>query len=75
MQDTSGNVVLTLSSATAGQVTINESGANAWSITVEPRVLTISGGVYSWGLETTDADGVIKLRLSGTIKIKGDLVI
>ena len=75
LQDTSGSVVLTLSSATAGEVTINESGANAWSVTVEPRVLTLSGGIYSWGLETTDADGVIKIPFAGTIKIKGDLVI
>ncbi|MEY3898670.1 MAG: hypothetical protein RLZZ214_4192 [Verrucomicrobiota bacterium] len=75
MQDTSGNVALDLTSATEGQVTINESAPNAWSVTVEPRILTLSSGVYSWGFETTDSAGVVKIRLAGSIKIKGDLVI
>ncbi len=75
MQDTSGNVALDLTSATAGQVTINESAANAWSVTVEPRVLTLSSGVYSWGLKTTDSEGVEDIPFAGTIKIKRSPVI
>lgn len=56
-KDDSGNVDLTLSSATAGQITINTATAYAWSFTVEPRALSLSPGTYSWAVETTDADG------------------
>jgi hypothetical protein len=74
-QDADGAVALTLSSATAGQVTINTATANAWSITVEPRILTLTAGTYTYGLETTDADGREKPRMAGTIVIKPDPVV
>jgi len=74
LQDEAGEVALTLSSATAGQVTINTATPNAWDVTVEPLVLTIAAGTYRWGLETTDSTGLIKIRIGGTLKIKPDLV-
>jgi len=75
IQDCDGNAVLTLSSATAGQVTINNAAPNLWDVTIEPRVLSIDPGEYSWGLETTDDDGVVKHRIGGTIPIKADQVV
>jgi len=57
-RDESGTVVLTLSSATAGQITINTATAYAWSFTVEPRTLSLTAGFYSWAVETTDSAGV-----------------
>ena len=69
IQDEDGNAALTLTSATAGQVTLNTTTAGAWDITVEPRTLTLDAGSYSYALETTDADGVIKPQMAGTLTI------
>lgn len=67
--DSTGAVVLTLTSATAGQVTINTATANAWSITVEPRILSLDAGFYPFTLYTTDADGIRAPRWIGTFRI------
>jgi len=75
LQTLAGVAVLSLSSATAGQVTINTATANAWSVTVEPRVLTIAAGEYLYGLEFTDADSVVKTYLTGSLSILADPVI
>jgi hypothetical protein len=75
LQDSDGNAVLTLSSATTGEVTINTATADAWSVTVEARVLDLTPGIYSFGLEFTDANGDIKTHLAGTQEITRDLVI
>jgi hypothetical protein len=75
LQDSTGAVALTLTSATAEQVTINTATANAWSVTVEPRILTLTAGVYSFGLEFTDSASVVKTYLAGTLEIKPDRVI
>jgi len=75
LQDGDGNAALTLSSASAGQVTINTATANAWSVTVEPRILSLAPGIYSYGLEFTDADGTVKTYLAGTLQIQPDRVI
>lgn len=69
-KDSTGAVVLTLTSATAGQVTITSATANAWSITVEPRILTLPDGFYSFTLFTTDADGFRAPRWEGTFRIE-----
>jgi len=50
---------LTLSSATAGQITINTATAYAWSFTVEPRALNLAAGTYSFAVEVTDSAGVV----------------
>ena len=70
IKDEDGNTVLTLTSATAGQVTINVATANAWSVTVEPRTLTLDAATYSWSLVTTDNGGIAKPRLVGTLEVK-----
>lgn len=75
LQTESGAVALTLLSANAGEVTINSSTANAWSITVEPRIINLDAGTYSFGMETTDADGVVKTRMAGLLEVKADPVI
>lgn len=74
LQDAAGNIALTLSSAAAGEVTINATTANAWSVTVESRSLNLAAGTYTYALETTDADGVIKPRMIGTLRIKPEPV-
>lgn len=68
--NSSGADVLTLSSATVGEVTITTSTANAWDITVEPRILTLTAGHYAFTLYTTDADGFRAPRWEGTFKIE-----
>ena len=65
-----GAVVLTRTSATAGQVTLNTATANAWDITVEPLILSLAAGYYSFTLYTTDADGVRAPRWEGTFRIE-----
>ena len=75
LQDSDGTAALTLSSATSGEVTINTATGNAWSVTVDERVLTLAAGIYSFGLEFTDADSVVKTHLAGTLEIKADPVI
>jgi len=72
LKDSNGAAALTLTSATAGQVTLNKTAARQWDITVESRILSLDAGIYSWALETTDADGVIKPRLIGDLKINAD---
>ena len=72
IQDDDGNVALTLSSAVNGEVTINVSTAGAWSITVEPRNLTITAGSYRYALVTTDSAGREKPRMEGKLRIKPD---
>jgi len=72
LKDSNGAAALTLTSATAGQVTLNKTAARQWDITVESRILSLDAGIYSWALETTDADGVIKSRLIGDLKINAD---
>ena len=75
LQNEDGTAALTLTSATAGQVTLNVTTARAWSITVEPRILSLDPGNYSWALETTDADGVKQPRLLGTLTVKPDPIV
>ena len=72
LKDFNGAAALTLTSATAGQITLNKTAARQWDITVESRILSLDAGIYSWALETTDADGVIKPRLIGDLKINAD---
>ena len=63
---------LTLSSAVSGQITINN--AAAWNYTIEPVVLNLPVGKWTYGVETTDANGYIATRVSGTIEISVDPV-
>ena len=75
LQDSAGAAVLTLSSAVNGEVTINSDAPYGWSATVEPRTLTLSGGIYSFGLEFTDdstSPARVKTRLAGTLQILPD---
>jgi hypothetical protein len=74
LQTEDGTVALTRTSATAGQVTLNETSADSWSVTVEPVDLTLNPGTYTYGLETVDADGVTKIRMAGTFVVKPDPV-
>jgi hypothetical protein len=75
LQDESGVPVLTLSSAVVGEVTINVATANEWSVTVESRILTLTPGVYSYGLKTVDADDVEKTKVAGILIIEAQPVL
>jgi hypothetical protein len=75
LQDSAGAAVLTLTSAVGGEITLNVTTARLWSVTVESRLLTIDAGIYSWALETTDADGTVKVQLIGTLTVKPDLIL
>jgi hypothetical protein len=75
LQDSAGAAVLTLTSAVGSEITLNVTTARLWSITVEKRLLTLDAGIYSWALETTDADGTIKVQIIGTLTVKPDLIL
>jgi hypothetical protein len=75
LQDSDGVSALTLSSAVSGEVTINSASPGAWSVTVEPRAITIDAGTYGYGLELTDSNSVVKTRLVGTLPVNPDAVI
>lgn len=75
LQTLAGVSALSLTSATSGEITINTATANAWSITVEPRILSVTAGEYLYGLEFTDADGVVKTYLTGSLTVLADPVI
>ena len=54
-------------------ITIND--ASTWDITVdEITPLTLTGGVYSYAMEITDAGGVVRTWLAGTWRITSDAV-
>ena len=75
LQDSTGSAVLTLTSAVGSEITLNVTTARLWSVTVESRLLTLDAGIYSWALETTDADGTVKVQLIGTLTVKPDLIL
>jgi uncharacterized surface anchored protein len=69
LQNSTGAIALTLTSATLGEVTINNATAGQWSMTVESRILNLDAGSYSWAIETQDATGIVKKQLGGSIAI------
>jgi hypothetical protein len=71
-KDSTGAVQLLLTSATTSQIEITN--ASGWEFEVKSRVLTMTEGAYSWGIETTDSAGVIKTRVIGSIQILPDPV-
>jgi hypothetical protein len=75
LQDSTGTAVLTLTSAVGTEITLNVTTARLWSVTVEKRLLTLDAGIYSWALETTDAESTIKVQLIGTLTVKPDLIL
>jgi len=75
LQDSAGAAVLTLTSAVGSEITLNVTSARLWSVTVEKRLLTLDAGIYSWALETTDAESTIKVQLIGTLTVKPDLIL
>ena len=75
LQDSTGSAVLTLTSAVGSEITLNVTTARLWSVTVESRLMTLDAGIYSWALETTDADGTVKVQLIGTLTVKPDLIL
>lgn len=75
LQTEAGAAALTLSSATAGQITIVNSAAREWVVRVEPRILDLDAGNYSFALQLTDADGVRQPWLTGTLTVKPDPIV
>jgi len=75
LQDSGGAAVLTLTSADPAAVTLNSAAPYAWSATVEPRILTLPPGDYTFGMEFTDDSTTparVKTRLAGTLEILPD---
>lgn len=66
-RDDDNNVGLELSSANS---TITIDDANNWQFTVNQiESITLAVGFWSWVIRTTDDQGVVKTRISGTIQI------
>jgi hypothetical protein len=72
----SGDAALSLDSDDAEDgVTLNETAPNAWSVTVEPRIMTLAAGVYSWALRLFDDSATPerrKVRIGGTLRINAN---
>jgi hypothetical protein len=71
-KDSTGAVQLALSSDVEGEITITD--AAGWEFDVPARVLSMTEGAYSWGIETTDSADVVKTRVIGSIQILPDPV-
>lgn len=69
MKNSAGASALKLTSAT-GDVTIETATPNAWSVTVEPRILTQTSGTYTYGLQLTDDAWGPNTVVAGTLQIK-----
>jgi hypothetical protein len=48
---------------------ITISSASEWEFDIESRLISLAAGSYYWKLKTTDASGIVKIRLQGTIDI------
>jgi len=69
-RDADGVTGLELTSADS-EITITD--ANAWAFTVLPvNPLTLAIGNWYWSIETTNAFGIIKTYLAGTMKVIND---
>jgi len=75
MQDEDGVSVFSKSSTVNGEITLNTTTADAWSITVESVLMTVAAGTYTYALETTDAGGRIKPQLKGAIRITPEPIV
>jgi len=71
-KDSTGTTALALTSASASEILITDS--ITWTFNAVGRILSLAADTYSWGIETTDAGGVTKTRLTGTLKILADPV-
>jgi hypothetical protein len=64
---------LTLDSNGSGEITIDSAASYGWAFTVEPRILSLTSGWYSWAVETTDSTGrKNKDFIAGTVNITPD---
>ena len=71
-RNSAGTVAQTLDSNVSG-ITIDVATAYAWSFTVEPNLLSLPSGFYTWAIETTDAGAAVdKDLISGTQQITAD---
>ena len=65
------NSVGTIGMSLASPSDITIDNAATWDFTVgEVLLMPLAIGVWSWSIKTTDAGGVGKTRLSGTIEIQ-----
>ena len=48
---------------------ITISSAANWEFDIDARLISLAKGSYYWKLKTTDADGIVKIRLQGTIDV------
>jgi hypothetical protein len=76
LTDSTGAVALNLDSDdVADGVTLNNTAPNAWSVTIEPRVITLAAGSYSWALRMFDNSSAPerrKVNIFGALRVKAD---
>ena len=76
IQDEAGTPVMTLDSDDVGDaLTLNDTTPDQWSVTVEPRVMTLAAGNYSWALRLFDNSASPerrKVAAVGTVRVKPD---
>lgn len=62
-----GSATKTLTSASG--LTLTSTAAGNWIITIDAWAVSIAVGTHFWDLETTDADGVVKHYMGGTMNV------
>ena len=63
--DSDDAVALTLTESDG--ITISD--ASSWEFDIDSRLISLAKGSYYWKIKTTDADGIVKIRLQGTIDV------
>jgi len=63
--DSNDAVALTLTQADG----ITIASASSWTFAINARLISLAAGSYYWKLKTTDAGGIVKIRLQGTIDV------
>lgn len=74
------NVVMTFRDASLNKVLELVTGVNVmitypnpWQFVIPPLTpFPLNAGTYTWNIETTDSDGIIKTYLAGTIQVLQD---
>lgn len=66
-KSSAGVVGQQLTTVGGGGITITDS--SAWTFDVDPVIITMAAGVWSFDIETTDSAGVIKTRVGGILTV------
>lgn len=72
LKNSEGTTTLELTSATTSEIQITS--ASGWEFDIKQRQLGIPPDTYSFGIETTDAAGIVKTRVTGVLPVTKDPV-